>query len=68
MYKDVQLPEGFNLQAALRKPKAIGPTILGVVLRNKGLGLRPKESDFEKVVGQIYTAEEARRFMGTGGR
>ena len=48
VYKDVQLPEGFDLQAALRKAKAVGPTILGVVLRNKGLGLRTKESDSEK--------------------
>ena len=38
-YKDVQLPEGFDLQAALRKAKAIGPTIPGVTLRSKGLGL-----------------------------
>ena len=29
-YKDVQLPKGFDLQACLRKAKAIGPTILGV--------------------------------------
>ena len=64
-YRDVQLPEGCDLQAALRKAKAIaiGPTILGVTLRNKGLGLRTKECDFE-VVGQIYTTEEARRFIG----
>ena len=40
-YRDVQLPEGFDLRAAL----GIGPTILGVTLRNKGLGLRTKECD-----------------------
>ena len=63
-YRDVQLPEGFDILAAVRKANAIGPTILGVTPRNKGLGLRTKECDFEKVVGQIYTSEEARRFMG----
>ena len=29
VYKDVQLPEGFDLQTVLRKAKAIGSTILG---------------------------------------
>ena len=42
VYKDVPLPVEFDLQAALRKAKAVGPSILGVVLRRKGLGLRTK--------------------------
>ena len=58
------IQKGFDLRAALRKAKAIGSTILGVVLRNEGLGLRTKECDFERVDGQIHTAEEARRFIG----
>ena len=33
VYKDVPLPVEFDLQAALRKAKAVGPSILGVVLR-----------------------------------
>ena len=64
VYKDVPLPVEFDLQAALRKAKAVGPSILGVVLRRKGLGLRTKECDFESVVGQVYSEEESKRFIG----
>ena len=49
---------------ALRKAKAVGPSILGVVMRREGLGLRTKECDFESVVGQVYSEEEAKRFIG----
>ena len=35
-----------------------------VVLRGKGLGLRTKEWDFENVVGQVHTKEDAKRFIG----
>ena len=35
-----------------------------VVLRRKGLGLRTKECDFESVVGQVYSEEESKRFIG----
>ena len=64
MYEDVSLPVEFDLQAALRKAKAVGPSILGVVLRGKGLGLRTKECDFESVVCQVYSEEKAKRFIG----
>ena len=40
------------------------PSILGVVMRGEGLGLRTKECDFESVVGQVYSEEEAKRFIG----
>ena len=33
VYKDVPLPVEFDLQAAVRKAKAVGPSTLGVVLR-----------------------------------
>ena len=33
VYKDAPLPAEFDLQAALRKAKAVGPSILGVVMR-----------------------------------
>ena len=58
--KDVPLPVEFDLQAALSKAKAVGPSILGVVLRGKGLGLR----NFESVVGQVHSEEESKRFIG----
>ena len=48
----------------MRKAKVVGPSILGVVLRRKGLGLRTKECDFESVVGQVYSEEEPKRFIG----
>ena len=64
MYKDVPLPVEFDLQAAMRKAKAVGPSILKVVLRGKGLGFRTKECDFESVVGQVYSEEESKRFIG----
>ena len=64
VYKDAPLPAEFDLQAALRKAKAVGPSILGVVMRGEGLGLRTKECDFESVVGQVYSEEEAKRFIG----
>ena len=37
-YKDVPLPDEFDLQAALQKVKSVGLSIHGVVLRGKGLG------------------------------
>ena len=64
VYKDVPLPVEFDLQAAMRKAKAVGPSILAVVLRGNGLGLRTKECDFESVVGQVYSEEESKRFIG----
>ena len=64
VHKDVPLPVEFDLQAAMRKAKAVGPSILGVVLRGKGLGLRTKECDFESVVGYVYWEEEPKRFIG----
>ena len=64
VYKDVPLPVEFDLQAAMRKAKAVGPSILGVVLRGQGLGLRMKECDFESVVGQVYSELESKRFIG----
>ena len=36
VYKDVPLPVEFDLQAALRKAKAVGPSILGGCLAGKG--------------------------------
>ena len=53
VYKDVPLPVEFDLQAALRKAKAVGPSILGVVLRGKGLGLRTKEWKFLCLLGRL---------------
>ena len=64
VYKDVPLPVELDLQAAMRKAKAVGPSILGVVLRRTGLGLCSKECDFESVVGQVYSEEESKRFIG----
>ena len=65
VYKDVPHSVEFDLQAAMRKAKAVGPSILGVVLRGKNLGLRTKECDFESVVGQVYySEEESKRFIG----
>ena len=64
VYKDVPLPVEFDFQAAVRKVKAVGLSIFGVVLRGKGLGLRTKECDFESVVGQVYSEEESKRFIG----
>ena len=51
VYRDIPLPDDFDLQAALRKAKSVGRPFMGVVLRGKGLGLRTKECDFESVVG-----------------
>ena len=68
VYKNVTKPDGFDFQTALRKAKAVGSSILGVVLGSEGLGLRTRECGFESVVGQIYTAEDARRFIGKNGR
>ena len=42
MYKDVPLPDDFDLQAALRKAMVVGPSIHGIVLRGKGHCLRTK--------------------------
>ena len=36
----------------------------GVVLRGKCLGLRTKECDFESAIGQVYSEEESKRFVG----
>ena len=44
--------------------KAVGPSILGVVFRGMGLGLRTKECDFESVVGQVYSEEESKILIG----
>ena len=70
VHKDVPLPDDFDLQAALQKAKSVGPSIHGVVLRGKGLGLRTKECDFKSVVGQVYTEEEGtpRGLSGKDGR
>ena len=64
VYKDAPLPETFDLQAAMRKAKLIGSSIHGVVLRGKGFGLRTYESEYEKVIGQVFSEEDARRFTG----
>ena len=64
VFKDVPLPDDFDFQASLREAKSVGPSIHGVVLRGKGFGLRKDECDFESVVGQVYTEEDAKRFTG----
>ena len=59
--------QGCPTPSRIRPPgnaNAVGPSILGVVLRGKGLGLRTKEYDFESVVGQVYSEEESKRFIG----
>ena len=64
VHNDVPLPDNFDLQAALRKGKSVGPSTHGFVLRGKGFGLREEDCDFESVVGQVDTEEGAKRFTG----
>ena len=63
-YKDVPLPDDFDLQVALRRAKAVRSSIFWVVLCGMGFGLRTKECDFECVVGQVFSEEDAKRFIG----
>ena len=48
----------------MRKGKVVALSILGVVFRGMGLGLRRKECDFESVVGQVYSEEESKILFG----